>query len=420
MKVAFWLKNNGKTLNLDEFQYGNPGIGGTQFEIGMVSTLLQQMYENINVSLYTDSLQVKSNIIDVVYVESFDVMFKKIINNNEVLIFTQSDVDKLFYQKLCTSNCVAIAWVHNFLLYSDYLNLAKISNIKKIVFVGQQLYDHYIDTPLRNKAVVIFNCIPKVNVEFDNKKNNNVAYVGALQRQKGFHVLAKAWKRVLKDCPDAKLYVFGGGLYGSVVKQSKYQKYCNEFLLDKQGKLLPSVYYMGTVNLDKEGYYNKIKVGVANPTGKTETFCLSAVEFQSHKIPVVTYDGNGLLDTVDDKKTGFRIKNSKRCSEAIIKLLKDNELNYKMSEYAKDFVDKRFTKDEIIPQWYRLITKELCVDLSGDFFSKKYWLYDFKWLRYLNYKIKKKLRISNGFSVQYIRMSLVYFIKKLIYNTTDK
>lgn len=123
--------------------------------------------------------------------------------------------------------------------------------------------------------------------------------------------MAKAWKNILKAVPDAELYVLGGGLYGNEKDLSAYQDYCNCFLKDSDGNLMSSVKYMGTMGNEKEEFYNSIRVGVSNPTGKTETFCLSAVEFQAHGIPVVTYNGYGLIDTVDDKKTGYRIKGQK-------------------------------------------------------------------------------------------------------------
>ena len=38
--VSFWIKSNGKKYNLDDAEVGNPGIGGTQFELAIIPYML--------------------------------------------------------------------------------------------------------------------------------------------------------------------------------------------------------------------------------------------------------------------------------------------------------------------------------------------------------------------------------------------
>ena len=93
------------------------------------------------------------------------------------------------------------------LLYEEYKFITELSQIKKVIFVGQQLYDYYCDSNIIKKSLIINNCIPssyKMRTNADTKK---VVYSGALIKQKGFHILAKAWKNILKAVPDAELYV---------------------------------------------------------------------------------------------------------------------------------------------------------------------------------------------------------------------
>ena len=50
-----------------------------------------------------------------------------------------------------------------------------------------------------------------------------VTYVGSLTKGKGFHVLAKEWKNILKAVPDAELYVLGSGkLYDNKAELGEY------------------------------------------------------------------------------------------------------------------------------------------------------------------------------------------------------
>ena len=413
MKIAFWIKSNERKINLDECQFGNPGLGGTQYEIGIVSTLLKLRYPNLDITLYTDNQRIISEIIDLVYVKSIYEMIDLIERKHEILIFTQTDVNKNFYCRIKEKDINAIAWVHNYLLYEEYKFITELSQIKKVIFVGQQLYDYYCDSNIIKKSLIINNCIPssyKMRTNADTKK---VVYSGALIKQKGFHILAKAWKNILKAVPDAELYVLGGGLYGNEKDLSAYQDYCNCFLKDSDGNLMSSVKYMGTMGNEKEEFYNSIRVGVSNPTGKTETFCLSAVEFQAHGIPVVTYNGYGLIDTVDDKKTGYRIKGVKACEKAIIRLLCDNEVNEKLSRQAKKFVDSQFTPDIIIPQWYSLLKEKIELEEMVDLFSYDNYKDNFKWLRFLNRKVKELFKIERGISIQETWNYFKYKVKKI-------
>ena len=370
-------------------------------------------YPNLDITLYTDNQRITSDIIDLVYVKSIYEMIDLIEKKNEVLIFTQTDVNKNFYCRIKEKNINAIAWVHNYLLYEEYKFIEELSQIKKVIFVGQQLYDYYCDSNIIKKGLIIYNCIPSSYKMRINANTKKVVYSGALIKQKGFHVLAKAWKNILKKVPDAELYVFGGGLYGSKKDISTYQDYCNCFLKDSHGNLLPSVKYMGTIGNEKEEFYNSIKVGVSNPTGKTETFCLSAVEFQAHGIPVVTYNGYGLIDTVIDKKTGYRVKGVKACEKAIIKLLCDDKVNEKLSKQAKKFVDNQFTPDKIIPQWYSLLNEKIELDKVPDLFSYDNYKDNFKWLRFLNRKVKGFFKIQRGISIQELGSYFKYEVKKV-------
>lgn len=130
-------------------------------------------------------------------------------------------------------------------------------------------------------------------------------------------------------------------------------------------------------------------------------------------VPVVTYNGYGLIDTVDDKKTGYRIKGVKACEKAIIRLLCDNEVNEKLSRQAKKFVDSQFTPDIIIPQWYSLLKEKIELEEMVDLFSYDNYKDNFKWLRFLNRKVKELFKIERGISIQETWNYFKYKVKKI-------
>lgn len=71
------------------------------------------------------------------------------------------------------------------------------ANIKRVITVSQSHYDSFRDHQVIHKCCIIKNGIPIREVKCSiNSKKNLVCYIGALERSKGFHYLAKAWPLV--------------------------------------------------------------------------------------------------------------------------------------------------------------------------------------------------------------------------------
>ena len=51
-KIAFYLKNK-NTIDCSNIIDGNPGLGGSEYLIILIPTLLSQRYNDINITLYT-------------------------------------------------------------------------------------------------------------------------------------------------------------------------------------------------------------------------------------------------------------------------------------------------------------------------------------------------------------------------------
>ncbi len=411
MKVCFWIKCTNKPLNIDQVEKGNPGIGGTEYLILLVAYEIQKRLEDIQVTLYTNNKNLEGASLVIKYTEKADSMVIAAVNDEQdILVFTQGNVDDQFYDTINKTNLKAIAWVHNYLTYNDYNKIVKSMNIKKVVFVGQQLYDHYIDDKIIEKSLYIFNCVPELEPCKRENDANSVVFCGGLIHQKGFWLLAKSWKKIVHSCPDAHLYVLGGGLYKDV-NEEKYIKY----VTDNQGKVLDSVSFEGLIGADRKKYYEQCAVGVANPTGKTETFCLSAVEFEQQGIPVVTYNGYGLLDTVKEGLSGYRIRGWRKLSQKVIELLKNGEKNKIMGENGIKYVKEHFTVELIVPEWDKLFKIVNKNDVVQNMFSYKNYWDDFKWLRYINWKFQQALHLR-WCSIQYFQISVKYFLKKVLNN----
>ena len=113
--------------------------------------------------------------------------------------------------------------------------------------------------------------------------------------------------------------------------------------------------FHGILGAKKNDILASAAVGVVNPTGETETFCISAVEFQAQRVPVVSARDWGLLDTVRHGRTGLLCRNKEELISNVVKLLKDVRLRTKLGQGAYAFAKAHFQVNCIVPEWYRLL-----------------------------------------------------------------
>ena len=276
-----------------------------------------------------------------------------------------------------------IMWCHNFLRPCDLDFYVKADCLKALVCVGKEQMDALCDHPLYRKMTYIYNCVNQTCaslysdsfVPFAQRKHI-VTYIGSLVPMKSFHALAYAWPNVVKKVPDAELHVIGSsGLYQSGVKLGKlglakwdYEDY---FLypLTKYGELLPSVYFHGLMGEEKNEILAQTKVGVPNPLGTGETFCLSAVEMQMMGAKVAAMECCGYMDTIYD---GVLCKSRDQLADSIIEALLSDSYDY---EGALSYFKQNFSQTLFIEKWEALLSGGFpstdVMDRHPDFRHKK-------------------------------------------------
>lgn len=411
--------------NINVIENGNPGIGGSEYQ------LLQLFYYLNKDGEYNCKLYVIENggtIADdnAVCLKSDEDAIKKAAEDKiDIFVFIPKNKRENFYEDLLNFNLKSVAWVHNYISYNVMKLLSDCKVVKRVIFVGNQHYDHYIDDRLINKSDYIYNMLSFTTHNFISpaEKEPIVTFIGALIPTKGFHKLAKIWKKVLKKVPAAKLQVIGDGkLYDRnavlgkfSIAESKYEKKILKHLSDKNGEILNSVTFYGSLGIEKDKLIEKTKVGVANPTGKSETFCLSAVEYKTYGIPIVSYRGFGILDTVRNGIDGILIKSSKELENAIVKLLTDNRKNY---EYGRNGLADGLTDflpNKIILQWKKVFHDIHCETAVQIKQPTNHFSDDFKWLKIINFHFKRILHIkcnSIAYTVSYSKEIVKKFLKK--------
>lgn len=407
MKIGILFDDAG-FRNLD-FRYpenGNPGIGGTQFCFLMLIRYYSKINKTDELIVYhlnsNDSNKYWENIIlKHTTLEDFSLECKK--DNIDIALISISRLK--FLERRLDEYCIkTVVWAHNFLT-QELLDLTRKSDIvKRIVFVGKEQYDRYIDDDIIKKSVCIMNIFNADCPEYQRiaQLKNIVTYTGAIVKGKGFHVLAKEWINILKEIPDAELYVLGtGNLYGGNLKIGKYgiasEEYEQEFmpyLLDSEGNIHPSVHFMGILGKEKNEIYQKTKVGIINPTARTEICSISAIEMGACGIPIVSKFHNGMPDVIENEETGLLVTNEVSFRKSVIRLLKDNQLNLLYSKQAKIYVKKKFNPDLGIQLWERTF-QEVKDDLLPLYNPpQKNYMNNFKFARIINRFLRYKLGLN--------------------------
>jgi glycosyltransferase involved in cell wall biosynthesis len=228
-----------------------------------------------------------------------------------------------------------------------------------------------------------------------------VTYIGAVIPSKGLHLLAKIWGKVLKKNKNAVLNVIGSGSLYDPNSQLGPLKLASEAYENKIVKLLRrndpelrSIRIYGVLAEDaKNEIISRSRVGVPNPSARTETFGLSSTDFQLNGIPVVVKQKNGLLDTVELDKTGLGFKFTFQLSKRINKLLIDEKLNDELGKNGPLFVKSNFDPSILIPKWDKIFMEAQSETESKYIRPTNYFSNNFKVIRILNRFLRMNIKL---------------------------
>lgn len=427
MKVCFYLNNDKiNDVDLSNPHYGNPGIGGTQYMILSISYYFKKMYPSVEVYIAAPNIEkLPKNIISIHTNNIIEAAIACKNKNIDIFIF-QSIENKELYNQIDLLRLNSIAWAHNFPTLEELKQVSECKFVKRYLTVSQEQLNMLEDHEIIRKSHYIHNGIDlklyedKFILDAD-KKENIICYLGSLVPEKGFHILAKNWRYIKKKVPNAKLYIIGSGkLYNRNAKlgkygiaEEKYEKRFIKYLLNENKEIDKDVIFWGVLDhQEKLKVMSKAKVGIVNPSGKTETFCISAIEFQLIGVPVVTIAKNALVETVKHKHTGYLSGSKAMLKYYIVKILtyKDNR---DLSENAILFVKDNFDIYKIIKDWYKLFQDILFDNNEVKKYSNTSILKNYKWLIKINKTVKKISFLSNTMSIYEYAKSLKLLTLKI-------
>lgn len=371
-RVGFYINNSQfPKVDCSHIEYGNPGIGGSEFLILLVASLLSRRDNDIEVYLYCQINGILPEGPRIILVQDGkEAILRADRSEVDTFVIDQKNVNwKIFPFESINSYMQLVLWCHNFIYYKKLEFLAAKTKISKLVFVGREQLDLYRDCRGFNKCDYIYNCVPENSADIElvskitlQQRKPYVVFVGSLSKDKSFDVLASLWPRIKEKVPGAELFVIGSGkLYDKNaemgmyrITDSEYEKKFMPYLTDNHGNVLPSVHFLGNLGVEKNKILMQAKVGCPNPLGRSETFCLSAVEMQMMGVTVIATEAPGYLDTFYN---GSIAKTKKQLLDYIIKQLKSSKPIKEYNETLSYF-RKTFGVEVIIQDWEKLIQSD--------------------------------------------------------------
>ena len=186
-----------------------------------------------------------------------------------------------------------------------------------------------------------------IDEEYDLKDKKMVLFTGRLISPKGVKYLVSAAKKI-----NAEIFIIGDGPE-------------KEYLLSLVSKMgVKNVHLLGYIEEKKlPEFYYRADVFVA-PSVWDEPLGLTILEAMASRTPVVATRKGGIPLLVKNGYNGVFVKarNSKKITEAVNKLLENEELRKKMGENARKTIEEKFTWKKVALKFHRLYRK---IDRNG-------------------------------------------------------
>jgi len=236
----------------------------------------------------------------------------------EKLFISLTSIDNLIFRNKCIENLDAVAFV------SKYISNI-VSNKIKI-----------------NNQATIYNPIPSsyIKNQVNNSKNNNILYIGRLEKYKGIEILLKAFKIVNSTNKEYRLNIVGGGnleLYKNIARNMGISK---------------KVIFHGKQEFDKINYFYDNSDIVVLPHLFPEPFGRTSAEAMARGKVVITGSSGGPSEFIEHGINGFLVNTHSTNSPSEIAnlaldLINDDAKRIKVGKMARKYAITNFHPDKI-------------------------------------------------------------------------
>lgn len=194
------------------------------------------------------------------------------------------------------------------------------------------------------KIEILYPCPNIIAVEETVPTEKNIILsVGRLVPRKGFDKVIEAMPEILRAVPDAEYQIIGDGPYAAGLKQ----------LAEKLGVSERVKFFHSISDADLPEFYKNCKIFTMPARrigGDVEGFGIVYLEAALFGKPSVAGNVGGAPEAVLNNQTGLTVdpESSSEISEAIIKLLKDENLRQNLGRAARERVLTEFTWEKQI------------------------------------------------------------------------
>lgn len=209
---------------------------------------------------------------------------------------------------------------------------------------------------------IILHGLPRLADFFIEKTNLNtnkelqVFYLGRMEDRKGFDVLALAWPIVVSQVNNARLIVGGEDLpFGDG------PSFYNWAIKDMPSYALNNILYLGVIDSEtRDSLYQTCDLCVI--PSRYESFGLISLESMRFGKPVISTKVGGIPEVVINGVTGLLVppENHVALANALIQLLKDDQLRNQLGNNAHKDVYERFTIERAVSEtvtFYEFVLK---------------------------------------------------------------
>jgi len=220
--------------------------------------------------------------------------------------------------------------------------------IKKYTVLSYSIKERY-PYFIKKKMNVIPNPIKDFEIVNSSKKANKrkiILNIGRLEHQKDHLTLIKAFAKIESSFPDWDLIIIGdGSLKNKIKKEIDFLNLNKRIFLKGFTKKIDSVYIQADIFVVSSLY---------------ESFGLVTAEAMSSGLPCIGFaDCPGTNELIINDRTGLLVNNfgdrSSSLAEGLKILLADTRYRIKLGKESKKFINTKFSKDEIINSWEKLI-----------------------------------------------------------------
>jgi glycosyltransferase involved in cell wall biosynthesis len=367
INVVFFTSSKALKSKIFSANGQNPGVGGTEFSTIILAIKLANVRSDykiylcseVHLRLQNPPKNLKQILIkDFFYVPKLFDYTKTIFICSDGILHNKKLLNRLLKYKI-------VNWIHHPFRMPSYYNYKDL-NFPVHVSIGTYQYfsnnvwykPHWNIPYLFN--ILTWDTLPKKI--YKPNKTLRLVFLGALVLGKGFHYIAREWPKIKKKFPNIRLDVIGSTkTYDGKVSENKTipttNSYAKKILkyITREDLQTKRVVFHGNLGEKKFKIIRRAHFALINPTGRTETFCYSALECLMTGTPVIASNDYGMSDFMRNFSE-TSIGSPSEITNKLITITNNSSL-YLSLQKRSSFVAKSFSKKtpEILSRWQHLI-----------------------------------------------------------------